>query len=153
MWQRIKPAGACLESDTATGKWPSIRSFGPLPQEPMTRIPKRVCRSMKSGDHSVFRVGNGHRDRLGRGKWSSVRQLVWVEHCRDRSSARSDRHFWTSLKAYRSAVPFHVRSVLHAEREMYAQVRILLREILHAFIFSLCTRARAHIDRPSIEVA
>ena len=35
----------------------------------------------------------------------------------------NDRHLQTSFKGYRSAVPFHVRSVLHAEREMYAQVR------------------------------
>src|SRR5215510_13190802 len=82
----------------------------------------------------------------------SVRKFVRVDHRRDRSSASNDWHSGRCFKAYRSAIPLHVWSILHAEREVDAQMRVLLGEILHTLILSLGTRSRAHVDRPAKEV-
>ena len=61
-----------------------------------------------------------------------VRQLVRVDHCRNRSGARNNRRFRTCFEAHRSSIPLHVRPIFHAERKMDAQLRVLLREVLHA---------------------
>jgi hypothetical protein len=82
----------------------------------------------------------------------SVWKFVWVDHRSDRSSARNHWHSGRCLEAYRSAIPLHVWSVLHAEREVNTQIRVLLGEILHTFIFRLGARTRAHVNRPAKEV-
>src|SRR5262245_20665476 len=90
------------------------------------------------------------RDRLsGWLRASSIRKLIGVHHGCDRSRARDDGRFQIALEGDRSSVPLHVRSILHAERKMYAQLRVLFGEILHAFICRLGASTRAHVDRPS----
>src|SRR5262245_9285207 len=83
----------------------------------------------------------------------SIWKLIWIHHRCDRPRARHDRHFRTCFEGDRSSIPLHVRSVLHAEREMDPQLRVLFGEILDALILGLGTCTCAHVHCPSEEVA
>src|SRR5262245_526111 len=84
---------------------------------------------------------------------ASVCKLIGIDHGCHWSGAGNDREFRSCIEGYRSAIPLHVWPVLHAEREVNAQMRVLFCEVLHALVLGLGPSPSTHVDRPSKEVA